>query len=31
MNAMEVLISEILIDSYISQEEFVSKDKVLRE
>ena len=31
MNAMEVLISKILIDSYISQEEFVSKDKVLRE
>ena len=30
MNAMEVLISKILIDSYISQEEFVSKDKVLR-
>ena len=31
MNAMEVLISKILTDSYISQEEFVSKDKVLRE
>ena len=30
MNAMEVLISKSLIDSYISQEEFVSKDKVLR-
>ena len=31
MNAMEVLISTTLTDSYISQEEFVSKDKVLRE
>ena len=31
MNAMEVLISKTLTDSYISQEEFVSKDKVLRE